>query len=92
MLLVHMEHSLIDAGKQRGMKTHVQCYAGHRGEEEPRSFDVGDERVEVMEIIDRWLSPDQRYFKVKAYDGSVCILRHNEAAGEWEMTCFSRHR
>ena len=57
------------------MKVHVHCYAGHRGEEEPRSFDLGDRRIEVMAIIDRWLSPNHRNFKVQAYDGGVYILR-----------------
>jgi len=72
------------------MKIRVQCYAGHRGEEEPRAFYLGDRRIEVMEIIDRWLSPDHRYFKVRAYDGSVYILRHDEMSGEWEMTLFKQ--
>jgi hypothetical protein len=71
------------------MKLRVQGYAGHRGGEEPRAFDLGDQRIEVMEIIDRQLSPDHRYFKVQAYDGSVYILRHDEATGEWELTSFS---
>ena len=72
------------------MKIRVQCYAGHRGEEEPRALDLGDRRLEVMEIIDRWLAPDHRYFKLQADDGNVYILRHDEAAGEWEMTSFGR--
>jgi hypothetical protein len=71
------------------MKIRVQCYAGHRGEEEPRALDLGDRRLEVMKIIDRWLAPDHRYFKVQADDGSVYILRYDEAAGEWEMTSFT---
>jgi hypothetical protein len=73
------------------MQLRVQCHAGHRGEEEPRAFDLGDRRIEVMEIIDRWISPDHRYFTVQAYDGSVYILRHDEAAGEWELTLFRQH-
>ena len=72
------------------MKIRVQCYAGHRGEEEPRAFYLDDRRHEVMEISDRWLSPGHRCFKVQAYDGSVYILRHDETAGEWEMTLFSQ--
>ena len=72
------------------MKLRVQCYAGHRGEEEPRAFDLDDRRIEIMQIIDRWLCPDHRYFRVQAYDGSVYILRHNEAGGEWELTLFTR--
>lgn len=61
------------------MKLPAQCYAGLRGEEEPRAFDLGDRRIEIMEIIDRWLSPDHRYFRVRAYDGRVHILRDDEA-------------
>jgi hypothetical protein len=66
------------------MHIRVQCYAGHRGEEEPRAFTIGGRRVEVVEIMDRWLSPDQRYFKVRGGDGSLYLLRHDEATGEWE--------
>ena len=71
------------------MQIRVQCYAGHRGEEEPRAFVLGDRRLEVVEIIDRWLAPDHRYFKVQADDDNVYILRHDEAADEWEMTSFA---
>ena len=71
------------------MKIRVHCYAGHRGEEEPRTFDLGQRHLEVIEIIDRWLAPDHRYFKVQADDGGVYILRHDEATGEWEMTSFT---
>jgi hypothetical protein len=71
------------------MKIRVRCYAGHRGEEEPRAFELGDRHLEVIEIIDRWLAPDHRYFKVQADDDNVYILRHDEAAGEWEMTSFT---
>ena len=71
------------------MKIRVHCYAGHRGEEEPRAFDLGQRHLEVIEIIDRWLAPDYRYFKVRAGDGNVYILRHDELAGEWEMMSFT---
>ncbi len=68
----------------------MHCYAGHRGEEEPRAFDLGERRLEVIEIVDRWLAPDHRYFKVHADDGNVYILRHDELAGEWDMTSFAK--
>jgi hypothetical protein len=35
-----------------------------------RSFELGDRRIEVMLITDRWLPPDNPYFKVRD-DGSV---------------------
>lgn len=67
----------------------VTCHAGHRGEQEPRAFYLGDRRIEVTAILDRWLAPDHRYFKLQGDDGGTYILRHDEAADEWEMTMYS---
>lgn len=67
---------------------HVECYAGYRGEEEPRAFARGDVRISVAEIVDRWLDPERRYFKVKGDDGHLYMLRHDEATDRWELFCF----
>jgi hypothetical protein len=67
----------------------VACYAGYRGEEEPRRFWLGERKVEVTEILDRWPARDHRYFKVSADDGGVYIIRHDEPSGRWEMTLFA---
>ena len=69
---------------------HVECYAGHRGEETPRALVIGDRRVAVIEVLDRWLAPDHRYFKLKGDDGDVYIVRYSETAAEWELTMFQR--
>jgi hypothetical protein len=66
----------------------VACYAGHRGEEVPRRFFLGERRVEIAEILDRWLDPEYRYFKVRGDDGGVYILRHDVPKASWEMTLF----
>ena len=68
----------------------VECYAGHRGEEEPRAFYLGERRVQVAEVLDRWLAPDHCYFKVRADDGATYILRHEHAGDRWELTLFER--
>lgn len=67
------------------MRIRVECYAGYRGEEEPRSFTLGERRFAVLEIRDRWIAPDHRYFKVNADDGSTYVLRHDTASGVWEL-------
>ncbi len=72
------------------MAIRVECYAGYRGEQEPRAFWLGERRLEALEIVDRWLAPDHRYFKVKAEDGNAYILRYDEASGEWELGAFTR--
>lgn len=68
----------------------VECYAGYRGEEEPRRFWLGEHGIAVTEIIDRWLAPDCRYFKVRADDGGNYILRHDPVTDRWELTLFQR--
>lgn len=68
----------------------VECYAGHRGEQEPRRFWLGERPVEVAEILDRWLAPEHRYFKVRDNDGDTYILRHENHVDRWELTLYER--
>ena len=68
----------------------VECYAGARGEETPRTLLLGDRRVEVAAVVDRWLAPDHRYFKVRDAAGDTYIVRHDERRGVWEMTVYQR--
>jgi len=72
------------------MKLRVECYAGYRGDEEPRAFALGARRLDVREILDRWVAPDHRYFKVAASDGDTYILRHDDASGEWTLGAYRR--
>jgi hypothetical protein len=73
------------------LKIRVECYAGYRGEEEPRAFTLGERRFAVLEILDRWLEPRHRYFKVKVDDERRFILRHDSASGEWELAALVGH-
>jgi hypothetical protein len=66
----------------------VECYAGHRGDEEPRAFTLGERRFAVVEILDRWIGPDHRYFKVKVDDGRSFVRRHDEARQEWDLAAM----
>ena len=71
------------------MSVRVKCYAGYRGVETPRRFFLGVREVGVIEVLDRWLTPGHRYFKVRGRDGGVYILRHDAVSGQWEMPMFS---
>ena len=68
----------------------VDCYAGHRGEQTPRRFHLAGSIIEIAEVIDSWLAPDHRYFKVRDQHGDLYILRDDEASGRWELTFFRR--
>ncbi len=68
----------------------VDCYAGYRGEEAPRRFYLGDQAVDVLEVLDRWLSPEHRYFKCRGADDATYILRQDVSADSWELTLYKR--
>jgi hypothetical protein len=72
------------------MTIRVECYAGFRGEQEPLAFWLGEHRLAVRGIVDRWFAPTQRWFKVDADDGQLYVLRHDEQAGEWELAALTR--
>jgi hypothetical protein len=66
----------------------VECHAGHRAEESPRRFFIGKRAIGVIEIIDRWLDPNYRYFKLRGDDDGIYILRYDSHTDTWEMTLF----
>jgi hypothetical protein len=74
------------------MKTlQVETYAGDHGVEMIRRFRFGGRLVEVAENIDQWHGEGYRYFKVKAGDNNLYILRFDEAKAEWDLTLFKAH-
>lgn len=70
------------------LRVHVDCYAGHRGEQTPRRLRLGGEAVEVAEVLDAWLAPDHRYFKLQSAAGDTYVVRHDVAGDLWELTLF----
>lgn len=71
----------------RGMKIRVEAHAGHRGDEYPRRFHIGDRVHEVVESLDCWLSPERRYFKLRTEDGGIYILYYDEQEG-WGLQLY----
>ena len=70
------------------VRIEVECHAGYRGEETPRRLLVGKEPIEVVDVMDRWLAPDNRYFKCLGADGATYIVRNDERSGTWELTLY----
>jgi hypothetical protein len=74
--------------EERILTVGVECYAGHRGEQTPRALILVDRRIPVAAVVDAWLAPDYRYFKLKAADGDTYLVRHDEQSNTWELTMF----
>lgn len=78
--------------EQQESRIRVECYAGHRADEEPRRFFIGEREITVSTIIDRWLDPTHRYFKVRGDDKGIYILRHDPSHDSWDMTLYDSGR
>lgn len=72
------------------MEVKVECYAGYRGEETPRRIWIGNRKIEVKEILDRWLAPTHRYFKIHGDDNAIYILRHSSKSWKWYMAFYKQ--
>ncbi len=70
------------------MRINVECYAGYRGEETPRRLLIGEKPIEVVDVLDRWLAPDHRYFKCLGADDATYIVRNDVRSGTWELTLY----
>jgi hypothetical protein len=63
------------------MRLRVECYAGHHGDETPRALAIGGRRIEIIEILDRWLAPAYRYFKLRGEDRDTYVLPARRRVG-----------
>jgi hypothetical protein len=44
----------------------------------------------VAEVLDAWLAPGHRYFRVRGDNGACYILQNDVLTGRWEVTMFNR--
>lgn len=72
------------------MRISVETYAGRKADERPVRFRLDDRDYVVEEIVDQWHGPDDTFFKLRADDGNLYILRqHSSAQGsEWGLESF----
>jgi hypothetical protein len=72
------------------MVLRVQCYAGRKADERPMRFQLGERNYVIEEVLDQWYSPDDTFFRVRADDGNLYILRHDLTSDEWSLESFRR--
>ncbi len=67
------------------MKVRVICHEGYKAQETPRAFLLGERRVDVVRVLDRWRGEDHEYVKLDGSDGARYILRYDRTLDEWEI-------
>jgi len=66
----------------------VECHAGYRADERPIRFFLGENPLEISEIEDRWYSPGQDYFRVRASDGNLYVLCRHHGQDLWTLEAY----
>jgi hypothetical protein len=67
----------------------VTAYSGYRDNESPRTFLISDEKMTVVEIVDRWIEENfsdrmrKRFFIVKTQDNKHYKIYIDEKTSEW---------
>ena len=64
----------------------VSCYSGYRYGERPVSFKLLEKNFVVKEIVDQWYGEDYLYFKIRADDQRVYLLKYDQAKDRWSLT------
>jgi len=72
------------------MRVQVECYSGWKADERPVRFRLEGHEYTVEDVLDQWYGPDELFFKVRADDGKLYILRRQSSVpeGEWDLLSF----
>ena len=71
------------------MALRVECYSGYKLNERPVRFYLGERKIEVKELLDRWYGEDHDYYKLLADDLSTYVLKYNRYDDRWELIFYA---
>lgn len=71
------------------MNGQVWSYSGQTYAERPTALRWEGQRLEIVEILDRWCSPGEKGFRVRASDSRLFKLVYNELTEEWFVELLS---
>ena len=74
------------------MTVEVETYSGFNADERPVRFRLGGRWLAVEEVLDRWYDPEAIYFRVRADDGDLYVLRHAGPEDVWTLEAYRRAR
>jgi hypothetical protein len=72
------------------VKLEVECYSGRKADERPVRFRLEGHEYLVEELLDQWYGQDDEFFKLRADDGNLYIVRHATSTpeGGWHLVSF----
>jgi hypothetical protein len=76
------------------MKLDVECYSGRKANERPVRFRLEARQYAVEAVLDKWYDPESIFYKVRADDGNLYILRQQTSTpgGTWDLVSFREQK
>jgi hypothetical protein len=70
----------------------VKCYSGRKADERPVRLWLGGRQYQVETVLDQWYDRESVFYKVRADDGNVYILRQQTSMpnGAWDLVSAER--
>ena len=72
---------------EENVKLEVDCYSGRKADERPVRFRLEGRQYLVEEVLDQWYGPQDAFYKIRADDGNLYILRRESSSpeGAWPL-------
>lgn len=61
----------------------VECRSDTEYAERPVALHWQGERMEIVEVLTRWRTPESKCFRVRTVNGQIFILAYHETTSEW---------
>jgi hypothetical protein len=76
------------------MKLSVECYSGRKADERPIRFWLEGKLYHVQRVLDQWYDPEHIFYKVRADDNNLYILRQQTSRlnRTWDLVSFRETR
>ena len=73
------------------MKLSVECYSGRKADERPVRFWLDGKQYQVEAVLDQWYDPQGIFYKVRANDGNIYIIRQQTSTPDGTLVQLTPH-
>jgi len=74
----------------------VECYSGYKVNERPVAFTIVEHEFkrsfQVLEVLDSWYGETADYFKVRADDDNIYLLKYDGSQDQWDLIFYQDPR
>ena len=74
----------------------VECYSGYKVNERPLAFTIVEHdfkrSFQVLEVLDSWYGETADYFKVRADDDNIYLLKYDGSQNQWDLIFYQDPR